>query len=152
MAKYKDWIEGEGLEKIKMWCRDGKTDAEICKIININPSTFCDWKKKYPELDEALKRTKEVVDSEVTDSLYKRAMGYDVWEITENLNKETGEMMVTKRVKKHICPDTTAQIFWLKNRQPKKWREKPEINSDDILNKLDSILGGIDNEIQQKTN
>src|SRR5699024_6503945 len=78
-------------------------------------------KNKYPEITEALKRGKEVVDREVENALLKRALGYKYKEVTE----EFGE--VTKVVTKEVQPDTTAQIFWLKNRKPCIWRDKQDI-------------------------
>ena len=54
------------------------------------------------------------------------------------------ELIVTKDVTKQVAPDTTAQIFWLKNRQPDKWRSNPQTGQNEVLDKLDEILGGID--------
>lgn len=87
------------------------------------------WKDKYSEISEALKRGKEVVDIQVENALLKRALGYQYKETTREKvkNPVTGFscMSVTKEVAKEVVPDTTAQIFWLKNRRPDKWRDKP---------------------------
>ena len=111
----------EKLEVIQGWARDGLTDEQIADKMGIHPSTLYEYKKKYPELSESLKKGKEVVDREVENALLKRALGYEYTEVTE----EDG--VVTKKVTKEVKPDTTAQIFWLKNRKPKEWRDKQEI-------------------------
>lgn len=97
-GKYGYWLTDEGLTLLRGWARNGLTDKEIADNANINPATLYDWKKKYPEIDEALKKGKEVVDFQVEDALLKRALD----------------------------GDTTAQIFWLKNRRPDRWRDKLE--------------------------
>ena len=90
-----------------------------------------EWKKRYPEISESLKKGKEVVDIQVENALLRRALGYEYTEVTQEVceNAETGEMElhVTKKVTKEVIPDTTAQIFWLKNRRPDKWRDKQDM-------------------------
>lgn len=98
MAKYQDWLEPDGLTLIQGWARNGLNDEQIAKNIGISESTLYDWKKKYPDFSKALKRGKEVVDFEVENALLKSA----------------------------LSGNTTAQIFWLKNRRPNSWRERPE--------------------------
>lgn len=120
-GKYIDWIEPEGLLKIEGWARDGLVDEQIAQNIGIAASTLYEWKKQYPEISEALKKGKEVVDRQVENALLKRALGYEYDEITTEYGKET------KRVTKQMTPDVTAQIFWLKNRKPDQWRDKRDI-------------------------
>lgn len=126
MAKYEEWLTKEGLLKIEGWARDGLTDEQISTNIGISRITFYEWKKKYIEFAETLKRGKEVVDREVENALFKSALGYEYEEVTKELN-EVGELIVTKVVKKQMAANTTAQIFWLKNRKPQQWRDKQEI-------------------------
>ncbi|NIZ48255.1 transposase [Clostridioides difficile] len=123
MAKYEYWITEEGLIKIEGWARDGLIDEQIASKMNIAPSTLYDWKKKYSEISESLKKGKEVIDRQVENALLKRALGYEYDEITYEEGQET------KRVTKHVVPDTTAQIFWLKNRKPAEWRDKQIVES-----------------------
>lgn len=117
---------------IEGWARDGLTDEQIAHNIGINVATLYVWEKKYGEISEALKRGKEVIDRQVENALLKRALGYKYKETTRELvtNKETGfsELVVTKVVEKEVVPDTTAQIFWLKNRKPEEWRDKRVID------------------------
>lgn len=133
--------------KIEGWARDGCTDKEIAANIGINPDTLYTWKKKFPILADALKKGKDVVDRQVEKSLLQRALGYSYEEKSEKY--EGGVMTERKVTKKHVAPDTTAQIFWLKNRKPEQWRDKPqsESASDKALAKAIEILGGVDSAI-----
>lgn len=127
-GKYEYWLTPEGLLKLEAWARDGLIDEQIAENIGINPATLYEWKKRYPKISESLKKGKEVVDIQVENALLKRALGYEYTEVTQEVceNAETGEMelRVTKKVTKEVVPDTTAQIFWLKNRKPNEWRDK----------------------------
>lgn len=124
MAKYTEWLTEEGLLKIEGWARDGLTDKQVAHNMNIAESTLHEWKKKYSVLSESLKRGKEVVDRQVENALLKRALGYEFKETTQELTEDG--MRVTKVITKQQAPDTTAQIFWLKNRKPGEWRDKKE--------------------------
>ena len=123
--KYEYWLTPEGLIKLEGWARDGLTDDQIAKNIGINRDTLYRWKKAHSDISDALKRGKEVIDRQVENALLKRALGYTYDEITIEGDDEV------KRVRKQVVPDTTAQIFWLKNRKPEEWRDKREIVKDD---------------------
>lgn len=138
MAKYQDWLEPEGLLKIEGWARDGALEEQIANNIGIAQKTLIEWKNKYPELNNALKKGKEVIDIQVENALLKRALGYQT---TEYMIDEKGRK---KAIKKQIAPDVVAQIFWLKNRKPKEWRDKRDIGFD---NALPIVLSG-DDEIE----
>lgn len=129
-SKYETHVLPRMVE-IEGWARDGLIDEQIAKNLGVALSTFMTYKKKYPELSDALKRNKEVADREVENALFKRAVGYKYEEITRELKKDpdTDELslVVTKVVTKEVVPDVTAQIFWLKNRKPKEWRDRQEI-------------------------
>lgn len=122
----------EKLILIEGWARDGLTDEQIAKNLGICKDTFYKYKKEHTDFSDALKRGKEVVDYEVENALLKRALGYTFEEVTKEPIKDpdTGatQLVVTKRVRKEVPADTTAQIFWLKNRKPKVWRDKQNIN------------------------
>lgn len=124
MSKINDWLEKDKLILLEGWARDGLTDEQIAKNMGIVTSTFYEWKKKQKEFSEALKKGKEVVDFEVENALLKRALGYEYEEETY----ENG--VLTKKVKKQVAPDTTAQIFWLKNRKPNTWKDRVETDED----------------------
>lgn len=123
-GKYQEWLEPEGLLKIEGWARDGLTDEQIADNIGISRSTLNSWKDKYSDISDTLKRGKEVVDRQVENALLKRALGYEYTETTREYISELDEMKTTKKVTKRVAPDITAQIFWLKNRKPDKWRDK----------------------------
>lgn len=124
MAKINDWLEKDKLILLEGWARGGLTDEQIAKNMGIAPSTLYEWKKKSKEFSESLKKGKEVIDFEVENALLKRALGYEYEEETY----ENG--ILTKKVKKQVPPDTTAQIFWLKNRKPNNWKDKIETDED----------------------
>lgn len=111
------------------WARDGLTDEQISANMGIVPSTLYDWKKKYSDISETLKKGKEVVDRQVENALLKRALGYSYQEVKKEKWKDNDGNPVQKvtTTEKAVIPDTTAQIFWLKNRRPDKWRDKQNL-------------------------
>lgn len=127
-GKYEEWLEPEGLLKIEGWARDGLTDEQIAENMGISRSTLNEWKNKYSDISDTLKRGKEVIDRQVENALLKRALGYKYTEVTKE--RVEGGFVVTKEVTKEVVPDTTAQIFWLKNRKPDVWRDKKDVNVD----------------------
>ena len=131
-GKYEEWLTEDGLLKLEGWAHDGLTDEQIAEKIGIRRPTLYDWKKKYSDISDALKRGKEVVDRQVENALLKRALGYEFKEITQELTEDG--MRVTKVITKQQAPDTTAQIFWLKNRKPEEWRDKKETEITGSLN------------------
>ncbi len=122
--KYEKWLTPHGLLLISGWCRDGLTDKEVAKQMHVADSTFREWKKRFPELQEAVQMSKEYADRKVENALFKRALGYDYTEtkVTES-TKDGTKVETTTR---HMAPDVTAQIFWLKNRKRAEWRDKVE--------------------------
>jgi hypothetical protein len=121
-------------------CLMGATDADLAEFFDVCEDTINEWKKVHKQFSESIKKGKLDADADVAASLYKRAIGYQVKEVTfEKVgDKETlvatGDNLVMsdeyrkKIVIKEQASDTTAAIFWLKNRQPSKWRDKQEID------------------------
>lgn len=97
-SKVEYWLTSDGLTLLAGWARDGLTDEQIAKNMNISRSTLNEWKNKHSDISNTLKKNKEIVDYEVENALYKNAINGNV----------------------------TAQIIWLKNRKPDKWRDKPQ--------------------------
>ena len=124
-GKYEYWLTPEGLLKIEGWARDGLTEEQIAYNMGIGYSTLQAWKNKYKDILDTLKKGKEVVDRQVENALLKRALGYKYTEVTKE--RIDGSLVVTKEVEKEVVPDTTAQIFWLKNRKPNEWRDKNNV-------------------------
>lgn len=123
-GKFEYWLTPEGLLKLEAWARDGLIDEQIAENAGITPSTLYEWKKKYPDISEALKKGKEIVDIQVENALLKRALGYSYKETKTEGTADGDKVTVTV---KEVVPDTTAQIFWLKNRRPDRWRDKQDI-------------------------
>ena len=144
MSKVNDWLEQDKLTLLEAWARDGLTDEQICNNMGICVKTLWNWKNKNLQILQALKKGKEVVDYEVENALLKRALGYKYKEITKervyNSDTKEYELKVTKEVEKEVVPDTTAQIYWLKNRKSKQWKDKQENNNNEQLDKLDKLL------------
>ena len=150
-GKYQEWLTPEGLLKIEGWARDGLTDEQIATNIGISRDTLYRWKNEYSDISDTLKRGKEVVDRQVENALLKRALGFDYNEITKELckNPETGEinLKVTKVVTKHVVPDVTAQIFWLKNRMREKWSDRQNI---EISKPIDESIKEMEEYFEQQ--
>lgn len=146
---FEELITEENLIRIQGWARDGLTNEQIAKNLDIAPKTLWEWQTRDNELSRSLrntlKKSKEIADREVENALYKRAIGYDtIEETTEERLTSEGKMIVIsrKKIKKHIPPDTTAQIYWLNNRKPDKWRNKQEIttfNADRITENMTAL-------------
>lgn len=103
-------------------CKLGAVDTELADFFGVALSTLNKWKLDHPEFSESLKRGKILADAEVADKLFHRATGYK--------HEAVKILVVAGSVERvpyveHYPPDTTAAIFWLKNRQPAKWRDKP---------------------------
>lgn len=97
----------------------GLTDKELCKFFNIKDATLNKYKNQYPEFIESLKKGKDIADEKVVRALYKRATGYSHPDI--HITTYQGEVTTTPIIK-HYPPDTTACIYWLRNRQ--QWIDK----------------------------
>lgn len=120
-GKYKEWLEPDGLLLISAWARDGLTDEQIADNMGVSRSTLNEWKKKYPDISDTLKRGKEVVDIEVENALYRAALDGNI----------------------------TAIIFWLKNRQPQKWRDKQQVEMSGELKHINPFEGLTTNELKK---
>lgn len=131
-GKFEKWLEPEGLLLLESWARLGLIDEQIAHNMGISRSTLNEWKNRFPDISDALKKNKDVVDIQVENALLQKALGYSYVEETRELgfDARTGKraLVVTKTVTKHIAPDTTAAIFWLKNRRPDFWRDKHDMN------------------------
>lgn len=148
---------------IEGWARDGLTEEQIAFNIGIRRETLYDWKRKFPNISNTLKKGKEVVDRQVENALLKKALGFTYTERTAKVVDRDPDVIATERREfenryrldnpeatsqeikdaaikaiptreriilvendKVALPDTTAQIFWLKNRRPDLWRDKRE--------------------------
>ena len=134
-GKYHEWLTKEGLTLIEGWAKSGLTDEQIAKNIGVTTTTFYEWKKKYADFSEALKKGKEVSDFEVESALFKSATGYEYEERKEVQEVVDGVMRKKVEItRKQVPPNATSAIFWLKNRKPDKWRDKQEIEQTNRTN------------------
>lgn len=109
---------------IEGWAREGLSDEQIAKNMDISTSTLYEWKKKHPEFSEALSKSKDVADYEVENALYKKAIGYAVTLPQQKVSRD-GEIIEYEQTI-YIQPDVTAQKFWLVNRKPESWRDRQQ--------------------------
>lgn len=141
-GKYEYWLTLDGLLLIEGWAREGLTDEQIAHNMGIATGTFYRWKSEYREISEAIKKGKAPVDFQVENALLKRALGYEVTEERTDFKMKPGydgkpipdyETARVTRTKRHIPPDPLSIFYWLKNRKPSFWRDKPmpEVNTDD---------------------
>ena len=152
MRKSDQWITEEGLLKIQGWARDGLIDKQIAHNMGVSWTSLKEWKHRFPEIAEALRKGKEVVDREVENALFKSAIGF-----TKKIKKpvrikeveydpKTGkkirelEKWVQVEEEVYIAPQVTAQIFWLKNRKPDEWREKNDLTLTPSNGVLESLM------------
>jgi len=105
----------------------GHSDEQIADCIGVTETTLNNWKIKHQTFFESIKKAKYDSDLEVEKTLRQRALGYEHNDV-KIFNDQGAPLIVP--YKKHVQPDTTAQIFWLKNRQPDRWRDKQEIKQD----------------------
>jgi len=113
----------EFTEQVRELCLLGATDEQIGRFFKVTETTINNWKITFPDFFESIKSAKEQFDLEVASSLKHRALGYS--HKTEKIFNASGQPLIVETVE-HYPPDTTAAIFWLKNRQPKQWRDKIE--------------------------
>lgn len=149
-GKYVEWLTDEGLTRLRGWATDGLTDEQIAKNIGISARTLYIWKDKYVQIFQALKKGKEIVDREVESALYRKAIGsketiQKAMKIKESVFNEEGrkvkesEKIIYVDEVVMIPPDTTAQIFWLKNRKPSEWRDKRDVEHSGGLNNSNTV-------------
>lgn len=118
----------EYVEQAAKLCALGATDDEMADFFGIHRSTLYRWKLDHPDFCDAIKSAKEIADERVERSLYQKATGYDFTEeqaIKVKLEQHKEEVEVVE-VRRHSPADTTAAIFWLKNRRKDEWRDKHE--------------------------
>lgn len=130
----------------------GATDGDMADTLGVNEATINRWKKDHPEFCESLKKGKRIADTVIANALYERAKGAEwveevgikckdvTWEDGKKVEREHVEVV---ELRKAAPPDTTACIFWLKNRDPKNWRDKQEVETTlHSPTPLTLILGG----------
>lgn len=120
----------EMVEQGRRLCQLGATDREIADFFHVSESTLNLWKLEHREFSESLKLGKDVPDERVEKSLYRRALGYSHDAVKIFADPKTGAEQIVPFTE-HYPPDTTAAIFWLKNRKPAEWRDRQELTGAD---------------------
>ena len=149
-GKYEYWLTPEGLLKIEGWARDGLVMEQIAACMKISRSTLNEWIKKYPDISDTLKKNKEIADRKVEDSLFERACGgthkvKKAFKLKETYYDKQGRKCERERIEYaeeevYIPGDTTAEIFWLKNRMPDKWKDKRIMEAEVGVAKLEDFM------------
>jgi hypothetical protein len=114
----------EYAEQVYKLCLLGATDKDIADFFEVDERTINRWKKDHQAFCQSLKRGKIEADSVIAQKLFHRAKGYEHPE--DKIFNANGDPLIVPTIK-HYPPDTVAAIFWLKNRQPKQWRDKQDI-------------------------
>lgn len=114
-------FKAEYVDQAKKLCQLGATDLEIADFFEVDVRTLYRWKGEHDKFCQALKVGKAVADERVERSLFARANGYEHDEVDIRV---VGQEIVQTPIRKFYPPDTTACIFWLKNRRPEEWRDK----------------------------
>ena len=139
MAKYEKWLQEENLIKISGWARDGLIDKEIAAQMGISYSTLREWRDRFPALSAALKIGKDVADRKVEHKLFDKAVGFTqkvqkpiklkrtIYENGKKVEEYEYIKMVEEEV--YIPPEASCQFFWLKNRKPKEWKDKQQVDA-----------------------
>jgi len=160
VAKYEEWLTDDGLLLIAAWARNGLTMEQIAHNCDVAYSTFREWRDKFPALAAALKKSRDMVDIEVENALFRKTQGYTVqlmkaFKVKRTEYSESGrkiadvEEIVQAPDEMHVPADTTAQIFWLTNRKPDDWKrdrgaqEKPDESGETGVIALGEVKGDV---------
>jgi hypothetical protein len=111
-------------EKAYKLCLLGATDKEIAEVFGVSEQTLNAWKSEHPKFLESMQAGKEDADAAIAASLYHRAKGYEHPEV--HVSNYQGHVTLTP-LTKHYPPDTAAASLWLRNRQPRRWRDKVDV-------------------------
>jgi len=110
---------------VQALAKRGLTIVQLAETLDVSPSTVNKWMVDNPDFSEAIKEARDISDESVEASLFQRATGYSV-KATKIFMTKDGEVVHAPFIE-HYPPDPTSMIFWLKNRKPKDWRDKQEV-------------------------
>lgn len=127
------WLTEDGLLLIRAWARDGNTLEQIATKMGVTRYALSNWRRRYPEIKEAIQTSKEIVDYKVENALLKAALGFTTKEIKVTLGKKivNGEVfeVLKETTTKEVAPNVTACLAWLNNRKHDQWKR----NRDKVL-------------------
>jgi len=128
-SKVDEWLKEEKLELLRCWARDF-TLSDIAKKIGVSEKTLISWRKTYPEIEQAIKDGKEIVDYRVENALLKVALGYtttDVKTIISPPDKNGNRTVRVEKIEREVPPNPTAIMCWLNNRKPEQWKRNRDL-------------------------
>ena len=156
--KYPTYVEPY-LAKVTKWARDGMFDKDIARALGVSVAVFSEYKKEYPELDEALKSGRRTAVMAIENALFEKALPHQRKVTTKEVYKSAsgkgpGKQMIREEITE-VDGDTTAAIFLLKSWDPDRYREKTEVNMNiapvEIVDDIQTALESRDNERSQDT-
>lgn len=126
-----EWLEEDNLMLLECWARDGYTFQDIANRIGVSISTLRMWRVQYPEINDALKKGREIIDYKVENALLKSALGYKTKEVKVTTTMRYGKVVETVKevTDKEQAPNVSAIQCWLFNRLPNKWKR----NRDNLI-------------------
>lgn len=143
-GKYYSHVE-PNLFQVECWTRDGLSDKQVAKNLGIAYSTFRKYRDEHSALSAALKKGKEIVDFEVENALYKRAVGYDYEEVKTLIEEVDGKKKKkVEKTTKHVPADVSAGIFWLRNRKGHAWSNKEDLEKLKLQVEIDKMKAEIE--------
>ena len=131
-------------------CLMGATDRDLAEAFSVDERTINNWKDAHPEFFQSIKDAKAALDDQVEKSLFQRATGYShdaVRILTVPQGDNQGSIVESVPYTQHYPPDSTALIFWLKNRRPDQWRDKHEVDHNVVGN-----LAALMREAEERVN
>jgi len=123
----------EFVELVEKRASEGYLNFEIAKSLGVSPAGFSKYLKVYPELKEALDRGRQIPTAKIERALYKRALGYEAEDVEAYIDSDN-RLIKARKLKRHIPGDVGAMTFWLKNKKPKVWADKKQLELGGGLN------------------
>jgi cytidylate kinase len=148
----KKWTQPDNLDLLSGLASGGCTDKQIAERMGISVRSFYNYRKKSPELDEAIQEGKEIVDRKVESALMKAALGGTTTETKITLVYEGGELVrtVKERITREVPPNVLACQTWLFNRQREQWKRNRDneiaVDDDQSINIIVTRAGKVEPE------
>lgn len=144
MKKLKNWTSADRLVLLESWRREGMSEEQIARRLDVSLATLRGWKRKCPALERALETDAEVTDSQVESALLKKALGYESreYKVERNAKGECKEVETTKQV----GPDMSAISLWLKKRRPERWGDEAPTGPRPENNLMEELEGELDTD------
>jgi hypothetical protein len=139
-------------ERAAVVLRLGGTDVEVAKALGVSVRTIHRWKKTHPEFAARVRQEKDDFDTgRVEAALVHRATGYSHKAVKIFCDPKTGS---TEQIEytEHYPPDPTSAIFWLKNRNPERWKDRVDVEAgtrpgDPLANLMETIANAVTNRM-----